>query len=103
MMLFNEHFCPRQAILGKWFLADILGHITEIIVLSVAGEAQERCDDKLRWSSGACPLHRRANDVETLSEIGAVDFTTFEAVATGALGQRFAGEFALVRRGIGVM
>jgi hypothetical protein len=72
-------------------------------VFAVAGEPQSRRDHQLGRAAGARPFHRAADDVETGAKIGAVDAITFETVAFGAVDQIRAGEFAVVRRGIGVM
>jgi hypothetical protein len=53
--------------------ANVISHITCIVMLTVAGESQDRRDDKLRWAACPCGLYRSTDDIKTLGQICAVD------------------------------
>ena len=92
-----------QRILRERLAPNVVGHVAGVVVLAVTGETQSRCDDELRWTTGARALDGGADDFEALRQVGAVDRAAFVAVALRAIDQIRTGELAVVRRGVGVM
>ena len=102
-LLDDDGFCTFQAILCEGLTLNFGADIARIVVLAVAGQAQDFGDDKLRGTPGTSALHGRTDHIKARVKVRAINRVTFEAVSFRAINKMCAGKFAVVRRGIGEM
>ncbi len=95
--LFRDQFLRREhAILRPRLLLHLRRHIARVIVLAVAGQAQERRHHQLRRAAFARPCHRAADHFEAIGQLRPIHFMPFVAVALRPIDQPGAGKLAIV-------